>query len=228
MGADRSGDRCRRQILAAVAWSAWHRRLPIRQSTARMERDENVRWKVEIPGRGSASPVVWGDRLFVLTAVPVGVTGDQQHAPRGGVQPRIAHRFVVMAIDRKTGRTVWERVAREEEPHEAGHPENSTWASSSAITDGEHVFALLRIARTVRLRHGRQAAVADRFRRQAHAESVRRGIDARALSKHARDRLGPHRRAVVRRRARQARRARSCGGCRGRKSTPGPRRSWSR
>ena len=102
---------------------------------------KNVRWKVEIPGRGSASPVVWGDRLFVLTAVPVGVTGDPQHAPRGGVQPRVAHRFVTMAIDRKTGRTVWERVAREEEPHEAGHPENSTWASSSAVTDGEHLFA---------------------------------------------------------------------------------------
>ncbi|MEO8260159.1 MAG: PQQ-binding-like beta-propeller repeat protein [Acidobacteriota bacterium] len=102
---------------------------------------KNVRWKVEIPGRGSASPVVWGDRLFVLTAVPVGVTGDPQHAPRGGVQPRIAHRFVTMAIDRKTGRTVWERVAREEEPHEAGHPENSSWASSSAVTDGEHLFA---------------------------------------------------------------------------------------
>ncbi len=77
----------------------------------------------------------------MLTAVPVGVTGDQQHAPRGGVQPRVAHRFVTMAIDRKTGRTVWERIAREEEPHEAGHPENSTWASSSAVTDGEHLFA---------------------------------------------------------------------------------------
>jgi outer membrane protein assembly factor BamB len=102
---------------------------------------KNIRWKVEIPGRGSSSPVVWGDRLFVLTAVPAGVIGDAQHAPRGGVQPRIAHRFLVMAIDRKTGRTVWERVAREEAPHEAGHPENSTWASSSAITDGEHVFA---------------------------------------------------------------------------------------
>ena len=46
---------------------------------------KNVRWKVEIPGRGFASPVVWGDRVFVLTAVPVGVTGDAQHAPRGGL-----------------------------------------------------------------------------------------------------------------------------------------------
>ena len=102
---------------------------------------KNVRWKVEIPGRGAASPVVWGDRLFLLTAIPMGVTGAAQHSPRGGAQPRGVHRFVVMAIDRNTGRTIWERVAREEEPHEAGHGENSTWASSSAITDGENVIA---------------------------------------------------------------------------------------
>src|SRR4029078_12322959 len=42
---------------------------------------------------------------------------------------------------RQTGRTVWDRVAREEEPHEASHQDNGTWASGSAITDGEHVFA---------------------------------------------------------------------------------------
>jgi outer membrane protein assembly factor BamB len=46
-----------------------------------------------------------------------------------------------MAIDRRTGRTVWERVARGQEPHEAGHFENSTWASGSAIADGQRVFA---------------------------------------------------------------------------------------
>jgi outer membrane protein assembly factor BamB len=102
---------------------------------------KNVRWKVEIPGRGTASPVVWGDRVFVLTAVPVGITGDAQHAPRGGLQTRGRHRFVVMALDRKTGKTVWERVAREQEPHEASHNENGTWASGSPVTNGERLFA---------------------------------------------------------------------------------------
>ncbi len=100
---------------------------------------KNVKWKVEIPGRGSASPVVWGDRLFLLTAVPVGVAPDASHAPRGA-QP-VPHKFVILAIDRHTGKTLWERVAREEAPHEASHPENGTWASSSAVTDGEHVIA---------------------------------------------------------------------------------------
>ena len=101
----------------------------------------NIRWKVEIPGRGSSSPVVWGDRLFVTSAVPVGVTGDAQHAPRGGLQTRGIHRFVVTAIDRNTGSTLWERVASEQEPHEAGHFENATWASGSPITDGQNVYA---------------------------------------------------------------------------------------
>jgi outer membrane protein assembly factor BamB len=102
---------------------------------------KNVRWKVEIPGRGFASPIVWNDRLFVLTAVPVGVAGDAQHAPRGGVTPRGVHRFMVMALDRKTGKTIWERVAREQEPHEASHTDNGTWASGSPVTDGERVYA---------------------------------------------------------------------------------------
>jgi outer membrane protein assembly factor BamB len=101
----------------------------------------NIRWKVEIPGRGSATPVVWEDRLYLLTAVPASAPLDQSHKPLGGVEPRVPHRYVVMAIDRKTGKTVWERVAREEAPHEASHQDNGTWASGSAITDGEHVIA---------------------------------------------------------------------------------------
>jgi len=102
---------------------------------------KNIRWKVEIPGRGSSSPVIWGDRLFVLSAVPIGVEGAAAHAPRGGIQPRDRYRFVVLAIDRRTGKTVWERTAREEQPHEASHGDNGTYASSSAITDGQRVFA---------------------------------------------------------------------------------------
>jgi outer membrane protein assembly factor BamB len=101
----------------------------------------NVRWKIEIPGRGSASPVVWGNKIFVLTAVPAGVSLADSHAPRGGLPVRDVHRFVVLAIDRSSGRVIWERTAREEKPHEGSHPDNGTWASSSAVTDGEQVFA---------------------------------------------------------------------------------------
>lgn len=100
---------------------------------------KNVRWKVEIPGRGSGSPVVWNDRVFVLTAVPAGVPNPD--APLGGVRPAPPHKYLVLAIDRKTGKVIWERVAKEEAPHEAAHPQNGSWASSSAVTDGQHVIA---------------------------------------------------------------------------------------
>jgi outer membrane protein assembly factor BamB len=101
----------------------------------------NVKWKIEIPGRGSASPVIWGDRIFLLTAIPAGVSGDEAHKPRGGVTPRIAHQYKVLAINRADGKLIWERTAREEAPHEASHQDNGTWASASAVTDGEHVIA---------------------------------------------------------------------------------------
>jgi outer membrane protein assembly factor BamB len=100
---------------------------------------KNIRWKREIPGRGSGTPVIWGDHLFLSTAVPTDATGDASHAPRGRTMGN--HKFVVMALHRKDGRTVWERVAREEAPHEASHPEWGTWASPSVVTDGQHVIA---------------------------------------------------------------------------------------
>ena len=101
----------------------------------------NVRWKVEVPGRGSASPVVWGDHVYLLTAVPAAAGVADPHAPRGGLTPRGVHRFIVMAINRKDGKVAWQHTAREREPHEASHNDNGTWASSSALTDGEHVIA---------------------------------------------------------------------------------------
>ena len=102
---------------------------------------QNIRWKMEIPGRGFASPVVWDDRIFVTTAVPVSLLGDEQHDPRGGETSRGVHQFLVVAIDRETGQTIWERIANEQVPHEAGHPSNSSWASSSPVTDGTRVYA---------------------------------------------------------------------------------------
>jgi outer membrane protein assembly factor BamB len=102
---------------------------------------KNVRWKVEIPGRGSGSPVVWGDRVYLMTAIPVGVTGDASHTPRGGIEPRVPHRFVVMALNRSDGKVVWEKTVREETPHERAHTDNGTWSSSSVAVDGEHIIA---------------------------------------------------------------------------------------
>jgi outer membrane protein assembly factor BamB len=127
-------------------WPQWrgpHATGVSRHATPPLEWGEgkNVKWKVEIPGRGSASPVVWGDRIFLLSAVPAGAPTDASHSPRGGLRTREPHRFVTYAIDRNTGRIVWEQTSREATPHEGSHPENGTWASSSAVTDGERVYA---------------------------------------------------------------------------------------
>jgi outer membrane protein assembly factor BamB len=129
---------------AAEYWPQWrgpHSTGVSRSAKPPLEWNEkkNIRWKIEIPGRGSATPVVWGDRVFVLSAVPIGVSGDQAHAPLG--RAPVAHKYTVMALDRRTGKVVWEQTAKEETPHEASHPENGTWASASAATDGEHLIA---------------------------------------------------------------------------------------
>jgi len=79
--------------------------------------------------------------VFITTAIPLNVPLAESHAPRGGVSPRIAHRFVVMAFDRKDGRVVWERNVRQETPHEGSHPDSGTWASPSVVTDGEVLIA---------------------------------------------------------------------------------------
>ena len=89
---------------------------------------KNVKWKVEIPGKGSGTPVIWGDTIFVLTAVPA------------GNEERAKQRFTVLAIGRRDGKVLWQRVVREEVPHEGTHQTN-TWASASALTDGELVYA---------------------------------------------------------------------------------------
>lgn len=118
---------------------------------------ENVRWKFKLPGMSHASPIVWGDHVFVQSAIktdkpanqatPEGEkesdddSGDERRG-RGmrGAQITRYYRFVIQAIDRKTGKTAWERTLREEVPHEAGHPDASQ-ASGSPITDGEHLYA---------------------------------------------------------------------------------------
>ena len=85
--------------------------------------------------------MIWGDRVYVLTAAPVGVDLAASHDPRGTKGQIVPHRMMVMALDRKTGKTVWERTAKEATPHEGYHNQFGTWASSSAVTDGEVLIA---------------------------------------------------------------------------------------
>jgi outer membrane protein assembly factor BamB len=108
---------------------------------------KNVAWRVPIPGRGFSSPVIWGDRIFLTTAVPVGGSASPQpdssgrRGPGGGAGAGIEHKFVVMALDRATGKVLWERVATTETPHEGYHGRYGSFASNSPVTDGERLYA---------------------------------------------------------------------------------------
>ncbi len=111
---------------------------------------ENVRWKVEIPGRGHASPIVWAERVYVLTAVPAGPATPPPAPPPDAderTKRRFAravhpskHRFQVLALERETGRVAWQRTAIETVPADTTH-RDATWASASPVTDGEALYA---------------------------------------------------------------------------------------
>ena len=104
---------------------------------------ENILWRTPIPGLSHSSPIVWGDRVYVTSAISglgsatfkPGLYGDGDAA-----EDRSSHRWVIYAIDRKTGRIVWERIAHEGAPRNKRHIK-STYASSTPATDGRIVVA---------------------------------------------------------------------------------------
>ncbi|HUN80391.1 MAG TPA: PQQ-binding-like beta-propeller repeat protein, partial [Phycisphaerae bacterium] len=169
--------------------------------------DSNINWKVAIPGRGHATPIIWGDRIYIQTAVetdkdapaadsddakksddespppprrrrgnrpnrPEGERSDdspsiadqpdegnrpppppdgegRRRGPRGGPggrgfgpkpPPKHLFDFEVIALDRKTGKTIWTTTVKEVRPHEGGHGDASQ-ASNSPVTDGENIYA---------------------------------------------------------------------------------------
>jgi outer membrane protein assembly factor BamB len=106
----------------------------------------NVHWKIPIPGRGHSTPVAWGDRLFLTTAIPTGK--KLQGAPAqeggragGGAAAGEEHRFEVIAIERATGKVVWQRTATTAVPHEGYHHLYGSFASNAPATDGQRVYA---------------------------------------------------------------------------------------
>lgn len=115
--------------------------------------EENIRWKVAVPGEGKSTPIIWGDRIYLLSAIntdrPAGAQANAPAAEAGGrggfggmnkPQPSTIYEFVVLAYNRHDGQEVWRTVVNETVPHEAGHSTNSH-ASFSPVTDGKHIFA---------------------------------------------------------------------------------------
>lgn len=176
------------------------------------ETGENIKWKIDLPGRGSSTPIIWGDKIFVLTAIKTERTAEPaepaaeseeseasaklaspfrfvaqtdadatagsapaasnsaaseptatpapemqdsaDQAPRNGrggggrgrggrswniPKPANYHQFVVLCIDRNTGKTIWQKTAAELLPHE-GHHQTGSFAAGSPVTDGKHLY----------------------------------------------------------------------------------------
>ena len=104
---------------------------------------KNLRWKTDIPGKGHASPIVWGNQVFILSAERHGEKLKVPEQPSGAhnnLDPEKKTRFIVMALDRTTGKVLWQKTVRDAQPHQSTH-ESGTWASASPVTDGERVYA---------------------------------------------------------------------------------------
>jgi outer membrane protein assembly factor BamB len=104
---------------------------------------ENILWRTSIPGLAHSSPVVWGNQIFVTSAVSTdpkasfrpGLYGDGDAS-----KDRSVHRWMIYAIDKRTGSALWERMAHQGEPLEKRHIK-STYANSTPATDGRIVVS---------------------------------------------------------------------------------------
>src|SRR5690606_8947315 len=136
---------------AAEHWPQW--RGPLATGAAikghppvQFGESKNLKWKTAIPGKGHATPMVWGDKIILQTAVatsqvspdaPQGTEGGSRMAPN---QTDKVHDFKVLLVDRGNGKILWEKTVANEWPQESTHDLGS-WASNSPCTDGEFIYA---------------------------------------------------------------------------------------
>ncbi|MBI3423704.1 MAG: PQQ-binding-like beta-propeller repeat protein [Acidobacteria bacterium] len=117
---------------------------------------QNIKWKAAIPGRGHSTPVIWGDKIFLTTAIPTNAATPTTTPPNpgpsgpppgggrpggGGVGAGVEHKLIVMALDRKTGKVLWQQSPKTATPHEGYHAMYGSFASNSPVTDGKNVWA---------------------------------------------------------------------------------------
>lgn len=108
------------------------------------EKSINVRWKTPIPGLAHSSPVVWGDRIFLSTAISS--AENLSYVPKdrgiGLAQDDAKHSWRIYCLDKNSGRILWERVAHEGVPRVKRHVK-ATQANATPVTDGKYVVALM-------------------------------------------------------------------------------------
>ena len=108
--------------------------------------EKNVRWKAPIDGFGTSTPIVWGNKVFLLTAINTGKVDPSLPRPEDQpkrvfdiTHPNTTYEFIVLCLDRKTGKTLWRKTATKIIPHEGTHRDNN-FASASPTTDGERLY----------------------------------------------------------------------------------------
>ena len=114
---------------------------------------KNVKWKKSIPGKGISTPVIWGDQIFMTSAVPLDKKASAEAVEElKSLQPAWLkesgnsnvtenfQQFVVYSVNRNNGEVVWQKVVHEQFPHEGTHKDGS-WASQSCVTDGKYLIA---------------------------------------------------------------------------------------
>ena len=115
-------------------------KLPVKWN---VETGENIKWKTPIPGLAHSSPIVWGDRVFVTSAISeeanpylrVGLYGESPDHPE-----QVVHDFRVYCLSAKSGDIIWERSAHKGIPKVKRHIK-ATHANCTPATDGKHVVA---------------------------------------------------------------------------------------
>lgn len=108
--------------------------------------DKNIRWTRPLPGEGWSGPIVWGTKVFLTSAEPIGQPtpprgGRRQPGGQGGrAAPDVVYRWKVHCLDRNNGKTLWEQISLEAKPRIPKHRDN-TYASETPVTDGKRVYA---------------------------------------------------------------------------------------
>ena len=134
---------------AAGSWPQWRGPLangvaPRANPPVHWSETNNIRWKMALPGKGHSSPIVFGNSVYVLSAVPVGDAQKPVYDDAPGVHDSVPvthrHQFLALAVSRRDGSMLWLKTLREEWPHEGGH-ETGSLASNSPVTDGERLYA---------------------------------------------------------------------------------------
>jgi hypothetical protein len=104
--------------------------------------NQNVAWKTPVPGVAVSSPIVWGDRVFVSTAISSDPNQSIRTGFYGDVEPvkdSSKHTWRLLALDKKSGKVLWDKIAYEGVPKTKRHPKSSQ-ASATPVTDGRHVI----------------------------------------------------------------------------------------